>query len=344
MTVFNNGTNIVEVNTYATNFTIGGTFSAAGNLAALNISTANVTATGSLLVGSALSAYQTAVVTGAISGTTLTVSAVTSGVLFVGQFISGDNITAGTRITAFGTGTGGVGTYTVNTSQTAISTTVTGAAGATLANSFISGSINAIGASTVGGSSTVGGDLTVAGSGAFNSTGAVKVPVGTTVQQPIPIAGSIRYNSSISQYEGAGNVTGASIASITRLATVATLTTSTSHGLTTGDYITVSGASPAAYNGTYAVTVTGPTTLEYTMAVTPANNATVVGSYVSNIWTQIGGGATGGGGNQVFVENDQNVTVDYTIPSTKNAMSAGPITINNGITVTVSTGSTWVVV
>jgi hypothetical protein len=46
MVVFNNGTNVVEVTTYANNFTIGGTFSAAGNLSALNISTANVTATG----------------------------------------------------------------------------------------------------------------------------------------------------------------------------------------------------------------------------------------------------------------------------------------------------------
>ena len=46
-------------------------------------------------------------------------------------------------------------------------------------------------------------------------------------------------------------------------------------------------------------------------------------------WTGIGGGATGGGADQVFVENDQNVTVNYTIPSTRNAMSTGPITVVN---------------
>ena len=55
------------------------------------------------------------------------------------------------------------------------------------------------------------------------------------------------------------------------------------------------------------------------------------------------GGATGGGVDEAFLENDQTVTTDYTIPAGKNAMSTGPITINTGVTVTVSTGSTWVV-
>jgi hypothetical protein len=65
-------------------------------------------------------------VTGAISGTTLTVSAVTSGTLFVGQTIQGTGVTALTIITALGTGSGGVGTYTVSTSQTVTSTTLYG--------------------------------------------------------------------------------------------------------------------------------------------------------------------------------------------------------------------------
>lgn len=53
---------------------------------------------------------------------------------------------------------------------------------------------------------------------------------------------------------------------------------------------------------------------------------------------------TGGTGNVIFYENDQTVTQDYTITSGKNAMSAGPLTINSGITVTVPTGSTWTIV
>jgi hypothetical protein len=63
------------------------------------------------------------VVTADIGTTTMTVSAVASGKLKIGQFITGANITPGTRITALGTGTGTTGTYTVNISQTAASAT-----------------------------------------------------------------------------------------------------------------------------------------------------------------------------------------------------------------------------
>jgi hypothetical protein len=45
-----------------------------------------------------------------------------------------------------------------------------------------------------------------------------------------------------------------------------------------------------------------------------------------------------------IVVNSATITESYSIPSGSNAMSAGPITINTGITVTVPTGSTWVVV
>lgn len=65
-----------------------------------------------------------AIVTGSISGTTLTVSAVTSGTLYVGQTIQGTGVTANTMITALVSGTGGAGTYTVSTSQTVGSTTL----------------------------------------------------------------------------------------------------------------------------------------------------------------------------------------------------------------------------
>ena len=53
---------------------------------------------------------------------------------------------------------------------------------------------------------------------------------------------------------------------------------------------------------------------------------------------------TGGGQDQVFFENDQTVTTDYTITSGKNAMSAGDITIDTGATVTIPSGSNWTVV
>ena len=66
--------------------------------------------------------------------------------------------------------------------------------------------------------------------------------------------------------------------------------------------------------------------------------------YNGSAWGAVGGGATGGGSDAVFHENDQAVTTNYTVPTGKNAMSAGPITINNGVTVTVSAGSVWTIV
>jgi hypothetical protein len=66
--------------------------------------------------------------------------------------------------------------------------------------------------------------------------------------------------------------------------------------------------------------------------------------YNGSSWTSIGGGAAGGGSDQVFYENDITVTADYTITSSKNAMSAGPITIDSGITVTIPSGSVWSIV
>jgi len=45
-----------------------------------------------------------------------------------------------------------------------------------------------------------------------------------------------------------------------------------------------------------------------------------------------------------FVENSTTIDTDYTLAADKNAMTAGPITIDDGITVTVSDGSTWTVV
>jgi hypothetical protein len=66
--------------------------------------------------------------------------------------------------------------------------------------------------------------------------------------------------------------------------------------------------------------------------------------YKASAWGAIGGGATGGSSDDIFYENGQTVTTNYTLTANKNAMSAGPITINAGVTVTVPSGASWVVV
>jgi len=65
--------------------------------------------------------------------------------------------------------------------------------------------------------------------------------------------------------------------------------------------------------------------------------------YQGGAWGQLGGGATGGGGDEVFVENGVTVTTNYTLTTGKNAESVGPITINATKTVTVPSGQRWVI-
>lgn len=72
---------------------------------------------------------------------------------------------------------------------------------------------------------------------------------------------------------------GQTISSITNVGTTATMTTAAPHGLVTGNWIVTTGQTPAAYSGTFRVTVTGATTLTYTMLSNPGGPATVVGTY-----------------------------------------------------------------
>jgi len=74
--------------------------------------------------------------------------------------------------------------------------------------------------------------------------------------------------------------TGAAISAISFVGTTATVTTASPHGLSPGNTVTVTGASPAAYNVSgVAITIVSPTQFSYTMGSTPASNATVVGAY-----------------------------------------------------------------
>lgn len=148
--------------------------------------------------------------TGQIDGTTLTIANVVSGALYIGATVTGTGVTAGTRVTDFLTGSGGVGTYIVTPSQT--------------------------------------------------------VAPGTAISDT-PVVGMVRYNSSTNAFEG----------------------------------------------------------------------------YGQSGWSGIGGGATGAGGDEVFILNSQVITTSYAIPSSKNASSTGPLTVNSGVTITIPSGSRWVI-
>jgi len=170
-----------------------------------------------------------------------------------------------------------------------------------------------------------------------------------------------------------GNIDGTTIgASSAAAATFTNLTASGSlAGTAFSDYL----ASPPAIGGTAAAagtftgitisggTLTTPATLTFsttasvrlpngTTAERPGTPLAGMIRYNSDntkfegyttTWGSIGGGATGGGTDEVFQENELIVTTSYTLSTGKSAMSVGPITINSGATVTVPSGSKWVV-
>jgi len=130
--------------------------------------------------------------------------------------------------------------------------------------------------------------------------------------------------------------------------------TGTSVGLNIGSGKTLAVAGTASVSGTFTVSATDAIKIASgTTAQRPGTpaagqlryNTTLnkFEGYNGTAWSSVGGGATGGGADTVFYENTRTVTTNYTLSSSNNAHSVGPITINSGITVTIPSGARWVV-
>ena len=100
--------------------------------------------------------------------------------------------------------------------------------------------------------------------------------------------------------------------------------------------------------GTAAVrTITASTGISISNGDGVSGNPTITNTGVTSVNGLTGAvttGAVGGSTDQVFYLNSVEITASYTIPVNKNAMTAGPVLINNGVTVTVSDGSVWTIV
>jgi hypothetical protein len=97
--------------------------------------------------------------------------------------------------------------------------------------------------------------------------------------------------------------------------------------------VTLVAASGVSLNGT-------PTTVSQYQTITIVKTA-------ANTWTVrggAGGGATGGGTDKIFVENNQTITENYTITENSNAVSTGPLEALDGVIIEVPIGSVWHVV
>jgi len=124
--------------------------------------------------------------------------------------------------------------------------------------------------------------------------------------------------------------------------------TGTSVGLNIGSGKTLAVAGTFTVSATDAIKVASGTTAQ--RPGSPATgqfrfNTTLTKfeGYQGTSWASVGGGATGAGSDTVFYENTKVVSGNYTITASNNAHSVGPITINSGVSVTIPTGSRWVV-
>lgn len=229
---------------------------------------------------------------------------------------------------------------------------------------------------TIGGpiAATFGLTGNVTGELAGNASTATTLATGRT----IGMTGDVTYTSA--SFNGSSNVTGTATLATTgvtagtygmsgpdripiltvdakgRVTGISTYTPSTPTALATGRTIGMTGDvtyTSAAFDG--SANVTGTATL--------ATTGVSAGSYgstssiptitvdakgrvtsISNNAITVAAGAVGGGTDKIFWENDQTVTTSYTLTSNKNAVTAGPITVNTGVTVTIPTGGVWTVV
>ncbi len=153
----------------------------------------------------------------------------------------------------------------------------------------------------------------------------------------------------------AGNpvVTGTTISSTWANTTLTDIATALSNSIASDGQTPITGAligvnDTLQFGGTGQVTLPVGTTAQrsaapYSGMIRYNTSFAQFEGYSGSSWSQVGGGATGGGGDTVFVENSVVVTTSYTLSAGKNAESVGPITINSGATVTIPSDQRWVV-
>jgi hypothetical protein len=155
-------------------------------------------------------------------------------------------------------------------------------------------------------------DFSASGTASFTSTGAVKLPVGTVAQRPTPAAGMLRFNDDSDEFEGYNGTAWSSVggSAISNDTSTATNVYPLFANATSG---TASSVFTSNANLLYK-----PSTGEFQSTVLNASNGIVV--------------------------NSATVGISYSIPIGSNAMSAGPVAVSSGITVTVPSGSVWTIV
>jgi len=256
--------------------------------------------------------------TTSISGTTMTIAGTVTGTIAIGDLVYGTGVQPYTQITA-----GSALSWTVSVSQTVTSATLVG--GATYSSTLIR--ITETDSAVSAGQPT--GALQFYTSDATAPTAGVGAYVAAVAEDTSPdtalifgtrddAGGGVDANERL-RITSAGNVGIGTTSPAVKLAVDST------------DAILIP-------KGTTAQRPTGAT--DYFRYNTDLSKAEL---YNGTAWGSVGGGATGAGGDEIFIENGQTVTTSYSIGASRNAMSTGPISVSGGVVVTVPTGSRWVV-
>ena len=241
-----------------------------------------------------ISTPSNALFTGSISGTTLTVTAVSSGTIAISQALFGANVTNETVITALGTGTGGVGTYTVNQTQTVASTLMNSVAVASVLTASMSGFTMTVTASsgTLYPGQTIQGAgvsantmITALGNASVLSQSIAAGGTGYAVNDTVTVLGGV-YGTTPATYTvstvSAGVVTGLTLTNAGSYTSQPTNNVSTSSsGAGTGLTLTLTFGTGSGGTGTYPIsasqTISSETMYALNFTVIPSTDGAFTG-------------------------------------------------------------------
>ena len=237
---------------------------------------------------------------GSVTGTTLNVTSMKSGTIAVGQQLFGIGVVAETIVTALGTGTGGIGNYTINQTQTVASQTLTTAATAATMTASIAGNILTVTAitgtlypgQTIQGSTVAAGTIiTALGGSAAISYAITAAGTGYAVGDTITVTGGIysqQTTYTVATIGGGGTVTGLTVVNYGVYTVVpGTPASTTTSGNGTGLTLTLTFGTGTGGTGSYVVsasqTVASTTIYALNFSVMPANDGPFQGADVVDV-------------------------------------------------------------